>query len=421
MPKSQQPMEGERIIVERILRNPDRNVLDVGCGEGKWSDLLFEKIKRLDGIEIWRPCIEKYGLERRYDQVYNADVTKFSNFRHYDVVILGDVLEHLRHENAVALIGRLKDEVQDTYLTVPISFCEQNGTVYENPYETHQYQWTHEELVQLGFEQLHRGPNPNGLVMIGTYHLGKNVEPPKATVDPPPVRVSVIVPAYIRDEQGKAYLKECLDSIGAQTFKNFECIAVDDCSPVEIRELVEGHGFRYHRNEENQGIGYVRAKGVELAEGEYVSFLSHDDKWHPDFLKTMMAHAREGKILYTNYYNIDPSGNVVSGFTAPRFEHREDFVVACQAWAERDDMFTMFSGLLIPKAVFEKVPIDPTLRIGEDLKFTLMASKLFEFRHIDAWLVFYRRHGAQETLKYLSKIRENNERIRLEVREWWKK
>ena len=172
MPRSQQPQEGEKIIVDKILGNPkNRWILDVGCGDGKWSEYLKGKVNHIHGIEICKKYIDKYDLKHKYTLLYNVDASNFDSYDIYNVIILGDVLEHLEHDKAIELINELKKNNLIIYLTIPISKCIQDGKVYGNPYETHRYQWTHEELVELGFKQLHEGFNPNGLVKIGTYEM----------------------------------------------------------------------------------------------------------------------------------------------------------------------------------------------------------------------------------------------------------
>jgi predicted TPR repeat methyltransferase len=170
MPRSQQPEEGEKIVLDKILANPDSTVLDVGCGDGKWS-WLTGKVKTVHGIEAWQNYVIKYDLESKYDKLFVEDVKDFEDFEDYDVVIFGDVLEHLEYEDALVVIDRLKASSVVAYLIIPISLCVQDGAFYGNPYETHRYQWKDEELTALGWVQLHEGTNPNGLVKIGTYVL----------------------------------------------------------------------------------------------------------------------------------------------------------------------------------------------------------------------------------------------------------
>ena len=171
MPQSQQPVEGQRAMVSAILEHPAQHIVDVGAGDGKWGKLLHNIVKRIIAIEVWEPYIEKHNLRNHYDDVICADIRGFDGWYGNDVAIFGDVLEHMGRRDALAVIEGVKTARLDAYLTVPITPCPQNGTVYENPFETHVDQWTHGELIALGWKLLHKGPNPNRKVLIGTYRM----------------------------------------------------------------------------------------------------------------------------------------------------------------------------------------------------------------------------------------------------------
>lgn len=234
------------------------------------------------------------------------------------------------------------------------------------------------------------------------------------------MRISVIIPAYIDSEQDKVYLKCAIESVVNQTRKADEVIIVDDCSPLDIKDIIPEH-FKYVRNKTNMGIGYTRQRGVDESTGDYVCFLSHDDVYHSNFIEIMENYSKKypEKILYCGYYNINERGIITGRFVPPSFDNREDFIVAVWSWAYRNDMFTNFNCLFIPKKCFEIIRIDEKLRFGEDLKWVLMASKKFEFAYVPELLVYYRRHGGQETLKIMEEIAKNNEKIRKEVDRWW--
>ena len=171
MPESQQPEEGIEIILQNILKSPGANVLDIGAGEGKWGKSLRGKVNLIDGVEIWMPYIIKFRLDDYYDNLFNVDMLKIDySQKKYDIMILGDVLEHLTYENAILFMEEAQKHIDTIYLSIPISLCVQNGTSTGNPYEEHLYQWEDEQLQKLfGFELIHTGFNPNGLVKIGTY------------------------------------------------------------------------------------------------------------------------------------------------------------------------------------------------------------------------------------------------------------
>jgi autotransporter strand-loop-strand O-heptosyltransferase len=109
-------------------------VLDVGPGIGTYSDILRSSGYKLDAIEIFEPYIEKYNLKEKYDNVYIGDITLF-NIDDYDFIILGDVLEHLKVDDAVNLINSIINSGKECLVAVPYKM--EQGEHEGNIYETH--------------------------------------------------------------------------------------------------------------------------------------------------------------------------------------------------------------------------------------------------------------------------------------------
>lgn len=103
-------------------------------------------------------------------------------------------------------------------------------------------------------------------------------------------KVSFILPAYKR-----RFLKEAIASILAQTYRDFELVVVDDCSPEDLKSVVDefqDERLIYHRNEVNiGGRDLVKAwtHAMEFATGEWCVLASDDDVYHRDYLKEMIA------------------------------------------------------------------------------------------------------------------------------------
>ena len=98
--------------------------------------------------------------------------------------------------------------------------------------------------------------------------------------------VSVIIPTYNR----AWILREALDSVQAQTFKNIEVIVVDDGSSDDTLGLLEDYGNSIQRlQQKNQGVSAARNRGIAAARGTYVAFLDSDDLWLPDKLAVQIA------------------------------------------------------------------------------------------------------------------------------------
>ncbi len=121
--------------VVRALFAGTAEILDVGPGKGKYSGLLFGQYPNLDCIEIFAPYVKKFNLRKKYRRVYVADIRTFVLPRPYDLVILGDVLEHLSVDEAQALIGRL--DKAGSFIIVTVPFGYEQDPVNGNEYERH--------------------------------------------------------------------------------------------------------------------------------------------------------------------------------------------------------------------------------------------------------------------------------------------
>lgn len=89
--------------------------------------------------------------------------------------------------------------------------------------------------------------------------------------------ISVIIPVY----NVEAYLRECIDSVLSQTYKNYEIILVDDGSTDSSPEICDKYASEHENirvvHKENKGLSHTRNMGLTVAHGEYVYFLDSDD------------------------------------------------------------------------------------------------------------------------------------------------
>jgi glycosyltransferase involved in cell wall biosynthesis len=112
------------------------------------------------------------------------------------------------------------------------------------------------------------------------------------------IKFSIIVPVY----NTKLYLKQCLDSIIHQTFKNFEIIIIDDGSTDNSSCIIQEYSKCDNRIisifQKNQGLSVARNKGIAIAKGEYLCFVDSDD--------TLALNALEAfyKIVIDSKYDI---------------------------------------------------------------------------------------------------------------------
>ena len=121
-----------------------------------------------------------------------------------------------------------------------------------------------------------------------------------------PPKISIIVPVYKAEE----YIHYCINSILEQTFKDFECILVDDCSPDNCPEICDEYEERdrrirvIHKNQ-NSGSSLARKTGFDVSKGSFILFVDSDDWIEHDMLEKMYNKAIAGNcdIVVSNGFN----------------------------------------------------------------------------------------------------------------------
>ena len=105
--------------------------------------------------------------------------------------------------------------------------------------------------------------------------------------------ISVIVPVY----KVEAYIRECIDSILAQTYTDYELILVDDGSPDRSGEICDAYAFEDDRvrviHKQNGGLSSARNAGLDICTGEYVTFVDSDDMIHPQMLELLISAVKD--------------------------------------------------------------------------------------------------------------------------------
>lgn len=105
--------------------------------------------------------------------------------------------------------------------------------------------------------------------------------------------VSVIIPIY----KAEPYLKKCLDSIAAQTYKNLEIILIDDGSPDNCGRICDEYAANDPRvkviHKQNGGMSDARNTGLDNATGEYLTFIDSDDYVSENFVDTLLNALRD--------------------------------------------------------------------------------------------------------------------------------
>lgn len=175
--------------------------------------------------------------------------------------------------------------------------------------------------------------------------------------------ISVVVPVY----RVEAYLNRCVDSILAQTFTDFELILVDDGSPDNCGKICEEYAEKDSRirvvHRQNGGLSAARNSGIDIARGEWITFIDSDDWIHPDYLRVLYdAVKKYGADVASGSYEAVREGDEVNdGAINPDIteENTEDF------WVNNRTNATVAWGKLYRRSFFNELKY-PVGRYHED-------------------------------------------------------
>lgn len=208
----------------------------------------------------------------------------------------------------------------------------------------------------------------------------------------PSPTVSVIIPSY----NHAAYIGECIESILAQTFTDFELIIVDDGSPDDSDRVIRGYTdprIRYHRQPNGGRPALTRNKGVEMARGKYVTFVDSDDRWRPEKLAKQVEAARlhpEAALICSKaeQFNDDGPMCILPHYRFKRSGQVFPFLLFYN--------FILTLTVMVRKSVLDEVgSFDPRpeFRAVEDYELWLRIAAKYPIHFIDEVLADYRIHG----------------------------
>jgi hypothetical protein len=144
--------EVKQHILEHTHENS--NILDIGIGSGIYSDLLKHHRNNMDGVEIFLPYIEQFGLTRKYNTIYNQNILTLDQqlLLSYDYFIMGDVVEHLSYDDAIKFLTFIHTANKKMLVAVPYMYPQ--GEHYGNVHETHLQPDLTEQVVELRYPML---------------------------------------------------------------------------------------------------------------------------------------------------------------------------------------------------------------------------------------------------------------------------
>lgn len=180
---------------------------------------------------------------------------------------------------------------------------------------------------------------------------------------------SIIVPVY----NVAPYLRECLDSVLAQTFANWECLCVNDGSTDDSGAILDEYAEKDSRfrvfHKKNGGVSSARNLALDNAEGEWVGFLDGDDVWMPNLL---MEINRVIELNVTTdvvrFKTKDFISNSQCFFEENIAENNQYRIEDIRAKLTSDEMTCTFAGKVYRRDIVHNVRFQCCI-VGEDLLF----------------------------------------------------
>lgn len=198
-------------------------------------------------------------------------------------------------------------------------------------------------------------------------------------------KVSVIIPV----KNGERYLREALDSVMAQTFRDFEVVVADDASTDSTAAIARSYpSVRYFYRERSEGVSRARNAAIRAAEGQYLASLDCDDLWCPEKLAMqvpILDHDPLTGVVYSDQEWIDQEGRTIR-------------VVPHSNWPKGWDRY--FCGghnigpstMLVRKELIEKIGFyDEELWANEDKDLNIRLHDVCQIKCVEKALIKKRR------------------------------
>lgn len=199
--------------------------------------------------------------------------------------------------------------------------------------------------------------------------------------------VSIVLPVY----NGEKFLRDSIESIIGQTYKNLEIIVVDDCSTDSTPSIVKEYAKKdkrvlYYKNPTNLRLPKNLNRGFSLSSGEYLTWTSDDNIYFPNAIEKMVEVLETHKrvdFVYASCQIIDECGKQIEEFRVKKGKERlivgTNVVGAC---------------FMYTRKVYETIgDYDPQLTLVEDFDYWQRICSQFNSYGIEETLYAYRRHA----------------------------
>ena len=225
-------------------------------------------------------------------------------------------------------------------------------------------------------------------------------------------KVTVLMSVY----NGEKYIKEAIDSILNQTFKDFEFLIINDGSTDRTAEIIRNYSntrIKIHKNKENFGLTKSLNIGLKLARGEYIARQDADDmsmserlEKELDFLETHKDYAVVGTFVKI----MNENSKIIRLLDRPL----EDKQI--REFLKKDNCITHGSSMIRMESFYDVGSYDESMERSQDYELWLRISKKYRMANIPEYLYIWRNHkdnieakykGEQEIFVALAKVKND--------------
>lgn len=204
-------------------------------------------------------------------------------------------------------------------------------------------------------------------------------------------QISVVIPAY----NAARWIAETVESVLAQTFRDFEIIVVDDGSTDATSAVVAKYERVRCIHQANGGLSSARNAGIRAATGDYIAFIDADDLWQHDKLEAQIARLKQTGLawVYSDAYAFDSeTRSNLFVFSQLRQQYEGEILQSLLL----EDFIPMPTPIL-KREVFDKVGLfaeDARLHSAEDWDMWLRVAAQYPVALVKRLLAMYRVHRA---------------------------
>ena len=203
------------------------------------------------------------------------------------------------------------------------------------------------------------------------------------------MKFSIIIPLYNK----APYIRKALETVCAQTYRDYEIIVVNDGSTDDSAVVAESYlqhaeGICYTIiSQDNAGVAAARNRGVKHASGQYMAFLDADDWWEPDYLARMaelIADYPQAGVYGCNYVYYKP------GKTRVALNIPTGYINYPKAYYEGSAMPIWTGATIMPKTVLEEIGGFPLgIKLGEDFLLWAKTALHYKVAFLNEPLAYY--------------------------------